>query len=80
MMSIRADHFTVEQVERVVTFGSDDAMQKKWKAFYRKINTKTDNFGTVLKTIVVFLTKPFTATVVGKAFTGDWTAQNDEWV
>ena len=34
----------------------------------------------MLKTIVVFLTNPFAATVVGKAFAGDWTAQNDEGV
>jgi len=34
---------------------SDDAMQKKWKAFVRKIDTKTDDYGTVLGTIKTFL-------------------------
>lgn len=47
--------FTVEQFEQVMAFDSDEAMQKKWKAFYRKIDTKTDDFSTVLKTIKVFL-------------------------
>lgn len=41
--------FTIEQFEQVMSFGDDAAMQKKWKAFVRKINTKTDDFSTVLK-------------------------------
>ena len=28
--------------EQVMAFGSDDAMQKKWKAFCRKIDTKAE--------------------------------------
>lgn len=76
----RAHNFTVEQFEQVMSFDNDAAMQKKWKAFTRKIDTKTDNYSTVLKTIKAFLTKPFTAAVKGKVFTGNWTAQNDEWI
>ena len=59
----RGHHFTVEQFEQVMTFGSDDAMQKKWKAFCRKINTKTDNFETVLMSIKDFLVEPFEAAI-----------------
>ena len=33
----RGHHFTVEQFDQVMAFGGDDAMQKKWKAFCRKI-------------------------------------------
>lgn len=76
----RAHSFTVAQFEQVMSFDNDAAMQKKWKAFTRKIDTKTDNYSTVLKTIKAFLTKPFTAAVEGKVFTGNWTAQNDEWI
>ncbi len=43
-------------------------MQKKWKAFVRKIDTKTDDYGTVLKTIKAFLMKPFMAAVESKEF------------
>lgn len=50
----RGHKFTVEQFEQVMAFGSDDAMQKKWKAFCRKIDTKTDDFNVVLRTIDVF--------------------------
>ena len=78
--SNREHSFTLEQFDQVMSFADDAAMQKKWKAFVRKINTKTDDYSTVLKTIKMFLTKPFEATVEGKAFTGNWTAQNDEWI
>ncbi len=76
----REHNFTVEQFEQVVCFDNDAAMQKKWKAFVRKIGTKTDDYGTVLKTIKTFLTKPFTAAVVGKEFNDKWSATNVEWV
>ena len=76
----RGHKFTVEQFEQVMAFGSDDAMQKKWKAFCRKIDTKTDDFSTVLKMIKVFLTEPFTAAVEGEEFTGKWFATDGEWI
>ena len=63
-----------------MAFDSDDAMQKKWKAFCRKIDTKTDDYGTVLKTIKTFLTKPFTSAVEGKKFIKQWSAANSEWM
>ena len=59
----RAHRFTVEQFEQVMNFGSDEAMQKKWKAFTRKINTETDDFTTVLKTIKAFLAEPFATAI-----------------
>ncbi len=62
-----------------MAFDGDDAMQKKWKAFVRKIDTKTDDYGTVLRTIKEFLTRPFTAAIHGKKVTNQWTASNCEW-
>lgn len=76
----RGHSFTIEQFEQVMTFDNDDAMQKKWKAFIRKIDTKTDDYSTVLKTIKEFLTKPFTAAARGKEFTEKWSATNGEWI
>lgn len=76
----RAHSFTAAQFEQVMNFDDDAAMQKKWKAFIRKIDTKTDNYSTVLKTIQAFLTKPFTAAVEDRVFTGSWIAQNNEWI
>ena len=66
--------FTIEQFEQVMAFAENDAMQKKWKAFCRKIDTKTDDFNAVLKTIKEFLIEPFTAAVENKEFEGKWSA------
>ena len=70
----RVHNFTKEQFEQVMEFDNDVAMQKKWKAFVRKIETKTDDYSTVLKTIKIFLTKPFIAAIECKTFTDKWTA------
>ena len=76
----REHHFTVKQFEQVMTFSSDEAMQKKWKAFVRKIDAKTDDYGIVLRTIKTFLSRPFTAAVKGKEFTDNWVVQNVKWI
>lgn len=76
----REHNFTEEQFEQVMGFDDDVAMQKKWKAFVRKIDTKTDNYSTVLNTIKVFLTKPFTAAIRDKEFTEKWSAAHGEWM
>lgn len=75
----RGHTFTLEQFEQVITFDSDEAMQKKWKAFIRKIDTKTDDYSTVLKTIKIFLLKPFTAAVESKKLIEQWYAANSKW-
>lgn len=76
----RGHSFTVEQFEQVMGFDDNAAMQKKWRAFTRKIDNKTDDYSTVLKTIKTFLTKPFTATFRDKEFTEKWSTNNGEWI
>ena len=76
----RGHAFTIEQFEQVMAFAENDAMQKKWKAFCRKIDTKTDDFDTVLKTIKEFLAEPFTTTVENKEFEEKWSAADGEWM
>lgn len=78
--SNREHSFSPEQFKQVMSFADDSAMQKKWKAFIRKINTKTDDYSTVLKIIKTFLTKPFTAAVKDKEFTEKWSASKNEWI
>ena len=78
--SNREHSFTLEQFEQVMSFAADAAMQKKWKAFCRKIDTQTDDFNTVLKIIEAFLTEPFTAAVKSKKFTEKWSAADGEWI
>lgn len=76
----REHTFTVEQFAQVMAFDRDEAMQKKWKAFVRKIDTKTDDYSTVLKTMKSFLEKPFTAAVADKESSERWSAADGEWV
>ena len=75
----RGHSFTVEQFEQVMRFDDDAAMQKKWKAFVRKIDTKTDDYSTVLKTIKAFLTESFVAVVAEKEFAKKWSGQDKVW-
>jgi len=75
----RGHSFTVEQFEQVMGFDRDGTMQKKWKAFTRKIDTKTDDYSTVLKTIKAFLVKPFTASVDATEFPEQWIAAENQW-
>ena len=72
--------FSLEQFKQVMSFADDATMQKKWKAFIRKINTKTDDYSTVLKTIQNFLEKPFIAAANNNTFTEHWSASNTKWI
>ena len=75
----REHSFTVGQFEQVMSFAEDSAMQKKWNAFTRKIDTAADNFGTVLKTINRFLAKPFAAAAGSREFSEKWYAIYGRW-
>ena len=75
----RNHNFTIEPFEQMLEFDSDDAMQKKWKAFIKKINIKTDDFETVLKTIKLFLSEPFIAAVENKEFDNQWLSLENKW-
>ena len=75
----RGHSFTIEQFEQVMGFADDTAMQKKWKAFVRKIDTEIDDYGTVLKTIKAFLEKPFTAALKITEFSECWIAAEKQW-
>ena len=77
--SNRNHNFTIEQFEQMLEFDSDDAMQKKWKAFIKKINTKTADFEIVLKTIKLFLAEPFIAIMENKNFNGQWSVNDNKW-
>lgn len=75
----RGHAFTVEQFKQVMTFDNDEAMQKKWKTFCRKIDIRTDDYSTVLKNIKTFLAQPFAVAIESGKFTKQWTALNCEW-
>lgn len=76
----RNHNFTIEQFRQMIEFDSDDAMQKKWKAFIKKINTKTDDFEIVLKTIQKFLLLPCKAAFDNVTYVGQWIASTNIWI
>ena len=75
----RGHAFTTEQFEAVMSFADDEGMQKKWKAFCRKIDVKTDNYSIVLRTIKKFLIKPFMAAINEEFFCEYWIANKNTW-
>lgn len=70
--------FTIEQFDQMLSFSADDAMQKKWTAFCKKVNTES-NFDAVLETIREFLLQPYQAVVSGDEFIKTWVANKQMW-
>lgn len=75
----REHDFTVEQFEQVLAFDSDDGMQKKWKAFVKKIDVEMDEFPVILQSIKAFLFEPYMALMNGKIFEKNWDANESKW-
>ena len=75
----RNHSFTVEQFEQVMAFDGDEAMRKKWKAFCRKTDIKTDDYSTVLKAIRSLLSEPFAAAVEGRNYVKRWSGPENKW-
>lgn len=75
----REHNFTVEQFEQVVSFDADDLMQRKWKAFIKKIDAKTDDFSKVINTIDDFLRFPIETALNGTDFLMQWKASSNIW-
>ena len=70
--------FTIEQFHQMLSFSADDAMQKKWTAFCKKVNTES-NFETVIETIRLFLLPPYQAAVEDKEYTKTWAVRKRLW-
>lgn len=75
----REHSFTLEQFMKVMSFADDTAMQKKWRAFVRKINTETDDYSNVLEMIRNFLEQPFTAATKNYQFSTKWSVSDCKW-
>ena len=70
--------FTIDQFDQMLSFANDDAMQKKWTAFCKKINTESD-FSAVLETIRAILLHPYQAAVNGDEYTKTWFVSKQIW-
>lgn len=75
----REHNFTFEQFKQIMTFDSDDGMQKKWKAFTKKIDVEMEDFSAILQSINKFLLEPYTAVINGTIFEKQWVANQGGW-
>ena len=75
----REHKFTTEQFEQIMTFDKDDGMQKKWKAFTKKIDIEMDEFPVILQSIREFLCKPYAAVMNEEVFENQWDANEGKW-
>lgn len=75
----REHKFTTEQFQQIMTFDKDDGMQKKWKAFTKKIDIEMDEFPMILQSIREFLCKPYTAVMNEEVFEKQWDANEGKW-
>ena len=74
------DHsFKIEQFKQIMTFDSDDGMQKKWRAFTKKIDVEMEEFPVIIQSINVFLSEPYTAVINGTIFEKQWNAKEGSW-
>lgn len=75
----REHSFTIEQFKQIMTFDSDDGMQKKWRAFMKKIDVEMEEFPVIIQSINVFLSEPYTAVINGTIFEKQWNAKEGSW-
>lgn len=75
----REHSFTIEQFKQIMTFDSDDGMQKKWRAFTKKIDVEMEKFPVIIQSINVFLSEPYTAVINGTIFEKQWNAKEGSW-
>ncbi len=71
--------FTVEQFQKVMQFASDEGMQKKWRAFKRKIDVEPELFSEILIGIEVFLLEPYQAIIGAQVFEKKWNPKKCVW-
>lgn len=75
----RNHNFTIAQFEQIMTFDSDDGMQKKWRAFTKKIKTQTGDFSVALDMIKTFLLEPYKAAISNYCYSETWSAIEQCW-
>ena len=77
--SNRERQYTFEQFEQIMSFDANDGMLKKWNAFSKKIDSRTDDYKSVLVTIKCFLAEPFLAAIRSEDYTRVWSAKEQKW-
>ncbi|MCR5693343.1 MAG: nucleotidyl transferase AbiEii/AbiGii toxin family protein [Clostridia bacterium] len=70
--------FSIEQFQQMLSFADDDAMQKKWMTFCKKVNIKAE-FYAVLETIRMFLWPSYQAVIKDEEYSKTWEALERRW-
>lgn len=77
--SRRKRNFSPETLTRVLGFRQSENMQRRWDAYTERIGLDDIAFEEILKTIGLFIEKPFQAAISGSAFTLNWNPDSMEW-
>ena len=75
----RERDYSSEQVDQLLSLGSDTVMKKKWAAFLKRIDGDESDFNIVLYEIGVFLRDIVIAAISDKAFERVWNAESGRW-
>lgn len=75
----RKRSFTINQFDQVMTFYSNEAMNKKWNSFCKKIKIGND-FKHILITIKKFLFPPYQAVINRTGLDKNWLAERQMWM
>ena len=75
----REHAYTIEQLEKMLKFAEDKAMQIKWKAFTKKAGLEKMEFNHILLVLRTFLESPFYSVVNNKRFIKNWISDNGSW-
>lgn len=71
--------YSIDLFNQVMTFGSDDGMQKKWLMYIRKIDADNLKFNDVLKIMDLFLRELYITIVNNRKFNKQWISSKNTW-
>lgn len=71
--------FSMQQYEQMIEFSRNDDMNKKWRAFLKKMKIEEIEFTYVLNKIDIFIRDVFVAMLKNEEFNLRWNSSNNKW-
>lgn len=71
--------FSMQQYEQMIEFSRNDDMNKKWRAFLKKMKIEEIEFTYVLNKIDIFIRDVFVAMLKNEEFNLKWNSSNNKW-
>jgi predicted nucleotidyltransferase component of viral defense system len=75
----RGHSFNIEQFEQIMSYGTNDVMQKRWENFSKKINFPNDGIDTVLNSINTFIKDVFISALGEQPYDKKWISSQGIW-